>query len=574
MACYPVPVPQVSKSIRFAIIGPGRAAARFAHGLQAVENTSLAAIWGRNSDRARAFAGKFSDPIVAPTLNDLLSSNIDAVYIATHPDTHAEFCLQALAAGIHVLCEKPAALNVCQLQTVLSAARRHDRLFMEAMKPPFFPLYQRLRRHLESDPIGLIGFVRAGHCDSSIGPDYPLHFAELGGGGIMGIGPYEAFLALDWLGPLKRVQTMGRLNSEGVDNFAIFQTEHERGLAQLHTGIDLLSHGDALLSGPGGYVLLRANWWNPSYATVHYLDGRIVEIDSPYTGSGFNYETTHFCDLIRQDLRESPVIPHALSLGMARLLEEARVALGVHFPAETKIDDRHPFDKATGLDTGGFIPGNDLHPGHPHDSHLGSYYGTAPSLVQAVLDRWLETPDRLFVENYTFIDFGSGKGRVVLIASKLPFRKCIGVELNPDLNAIAADNFARWQQSGNPRSPLEAVCQDALAFEFPPGPCLVYLFNPFPSQVLAHLIDRIAEAFAGRPGQLDLLYVNAEFKDLLDQHQGFTPLWQMPVTMSAEDAAADLLHQVDASGRKPYAEDSQDPCVAWRFTGSTNVTPA
>ena len=145
-----------------------------------------------------------------------------------------------------------------------------------------------------------------------------------------------------------------------------------------------------------------------------------------------------------------------------------------------------------------------------------------------MLDRWLETPDRLFVENYTFIDFGSGKGRVVLIASKLPFRRCIGVELNSELNAIATQNFARWQQSGNARSPLEPVCQDALAFEFPPGPCLVYLFNPFPRSAISQLVDRIAEAFADRPGQLDLLYLNAEFRDVLDQHPGFTPLWQMP----------------------------------------------
>ena len=137
-----------------------------------------------------------------------------------------------------------------QVERVIAAARAHDRLFMEAMKPPFFPLYRRLREHLEADPIGAVGFVRAGHCDSSIGPDYPLHFRELGGGGILGIGPYEAFLALDWLGPVKRVQTMGRVNAAGVDSFAIFQSEHERGMAQLHTGIDLLSQGDAVLSAP------------------------------------------------------------------------------------------------------------------------------------------------------------------------------------------------------------------------------------------------------------------------------------------------------------------------------------
>jgi predicted dehydrogenase len=556
--------------IRFAIIGPGRAASRFAQGVEAVERATLAAVWGRDADRARAFAERFSILAIAPTIESLVSADIDAVYVATHPDTHAAFCMQALAAGKHVLCEKPACLNQSQLDQVLAAARRHDRLFMEAMKPPFFPLYVKLRNHLEQDPIGPIGFVRAGHCDSSIGPDYPLHFAELGGGGIMGIGPYEAFLALDWLGPLKRVQTMGRLSPAGIDNFAIFQSEHEHGMAQLHTGIDLSSQGDALLCGARGYVLMHANWWNPTHATVHYLDGRIVELEVPYTGSGFNYETTHFCDLIREGLRESPIISHQLSHGMARLLEEARTALGVRFPAEetpAHTDDRHPFDQATGLDTGGFIPADQLNTGQASNSPLGSYYATAPSLAQAMLDRWLETPDRLFVENYTFIDFGSGKGRVVLVASKLPFRKCIGVELNPGLNAIAADNFARWQQSGNARSPLQAICQSALDFEFPPGPCLVYLFNPFPSEIMAQLIDRIATAFADRPGQLDLLYVNAEFSGLIDQHPAFTPLWQMPVRMSQEDAAADLLHQVDATGNRPFAEESQDPCAAWRFTG-------
>lgn len=150
----------------------------------------------------------------------------------------------------------------------------------------------------------------------------------------MGIGPYEAFLAIDWLGSLRRVQTMGRLSPAGVDNFALIQTEHERGMAQLHTGIDLLSRGDALLCAPRGYVLLHANWWNPARATIHYVEGRIVELDESYTAGGFNYETGHFCDLIRDGLRESPVITHDLSRGMARLLEKARLALGVHFPGE------------------------------------------------------------------------------------------------------------------------------------------------------------------------------------------------------------------------------------------------
>jgi len=306
--------PQVtdeSQLIRFGIIGPGRAAARFAEGLTAVPNATLHSVWGRNPAKTQAFAQKHNVPQTPATLDQFLATDIDAVYVATHPDTHADLCIQALAA-----------------------AHQNNRLFMEAMKPPFFPLYERLRQHLADDPIGPVGFVRAGHCDSTLAPDHPLHFPELGGGGIMGIGPYEAFLALDWLGPLKRVHTLGRLNAAGVDSFALIHTEHENGMAQLYTGLDLLSHGDALLSAPRGYVLIHANWWNPTRATIHYLDRRQVELHVPFESGGFNYETDHFCQLIRSGLRESPIIPHNMSLGMAHLLESARKALGVHFPTE------------------------------------------------------------------------------------------------------------------------------------------------------------------------------------------------------------------------------------------------
>jgi scyllo-inositol 2-dehydrogenase (NADP+) len=326
------PVP--GRVIHWAVAGPGRAAARFAEGLKAVPGACLDAVWGRDSQKALDYARRFDAAEICSTFDALLACDVDAVYISTHPDTHAELSLRALRSGRHVLCEKPAMLNEHQLELVLGVARRCDRLFMEAMKPPFFPLYRRLREHLKDDPIGPVGYVRAGHADSTMSPEYPLHFRELGGGGIMGIGPYEAFLALDWLGPLRRVQTMGRLSQAGVDALALFQTEHERGMAQLHTGLDLLSRGDALLSGSSGFVTLHENWWNPTRATVRYADGRTVELHEPFQSSGFNYETEHFCELVRAGKRESPEITHALSLGMARLLEEARATLGVRFPGE------------------------------------------------------------------------------------------------------------------------------------------------------------------------------------------------------------------------------------------------
>ena len=71
--------------------------------------------------------------------------------------------------------------------------------------------------------------------------------------------------------------------------------------------------GDALIAATGGYVTIHENWWNPASATIRYTDGRVVELDAPFEGGGLNYETAHFCELIRAGQLESPVMTHAKS---------------------------------------------------------------------------------------------------------------------------------------------------------------------------------------------------------------------------------------------------------------------
>lgn len=330
--------------IRWGLIGPGRASARFCEGLAAVPHSSVVAVWGRSQIAAESLVGRYGGE-VCDSIDCLLArKDVDAIYVGTHPDSHASFCLAALHAGKHVLCEKPSALNVSELEKILAAARSADRLWMEAIKSPFFPLYRRLREQLASDPIGPIGFVRAGHADASRDPHtYPTYDVNIGGGGLLGIGPYPAFLALDWLGPLRSVHAAGRKGAvgaagAGVDVLALVTTEHEGGFAQLHTGLLLSSEGDALLSGTLGYAKLHANWWSPQKATVVYSDGRRVELDEPFSSGGFNYETAHFCDLVRAGARDSPIVSHDMSRSMARLLEEARKQLGVRYPSERHED--------------------------------------------------------------------------------------------------------------------------------------------------------------------------------------------------------------------------------------------
>ena len=131
------------------------------------------------------------------------------------------------------------------------------------------------------------------------------------------------------------MQTIGRIGATGVDTFASLNVRHERGIAQIFCGLDLQGSGDALIAGTGGTVTIHENWWNPARATITYLDGRKVELDAPFEGGGLNYETAHFCELLRAGQTESPVMSHAISMQMIAITDAARRDLGVRFPFET-----------------------------------------------------------------------------------------------------------------------------------------------------------------------------------------------------------------------------------------------
>jgi scyllo-inositol 2-dehydrogenase (NADP+) len=320
----------IPRAITWGVIGSGSAANRFCSGLVCVRGTALDAVWSRNRKSANLLAEQ-TKSTACENIEDLLRRPIDAVYVSTLPDSHAQYSLAALQAGKHVLCEKPAMLNVDQLVKVLQVARQHNLLFMEAIKSPFYPLYRQLRQHLHEDPIGDVRFVRAGYATADVPSTHPSWRLDTGGGGLMGIGVYQVFLAVDWLGEAQSMHAFGRMGHDGVDTFASLQTQHVNGFAQLFSGLDLSGPGDAVLVGSEGYAMIYENWWNPLRSTIRYRDGRVIELNEPIVGGGFNYEIEHFCELIRLGKTESPVITHEKSKQIARILDYARRSVGVSF---------------------------------------------------------------------------------------------------------------------------------------------------------------------------------------------------------------------------------------------------
>jgi SAM-dependent methyltransferase len=216
---------------------------------------------------------------------------------------------------------------------------------------------------------------------------------------------------------------------------------------------------------------------------------------------------------------------------------------------------KHPFDNQYSVDTSGLIGSDELRTGHRNDLFNTAYYGMAPSRFHHVMQGWLSDPAHPPIDTCSFVDLGCGKGRALMMASTYPFREVIGVELNPGLAAIAEANRATWTEAGRAVSPIRIVCQDATEFVFPPGHCLLYLFNPFTTPVVEQLLTQIEHQFADRPGMLDVIYFNPQSEQLFHPHSGFRQLWSGTVPMSNEDIAAD-----------PVASP-EDLCSLYRWTG-------
>ena len=113
---------------------------------------------------------------------------------------------------------------------------------------------------------------------------------------------------------------------------------------------------------------------------------------------------------------------------------------------------------------------------------------------------------------------------------------------------------------------MRIVCQDVTEFKFPANPCVAYMFNPFGEPVLKKLLRHLESEFANRPRQLDLLYANDEYHDLLAWNSRWTRLWRGLVPLSEEDEVADkeiLNHQPESE----YTWSTEEPCSVYRLIG-------
>jgi SAM-dependent methyltransferase len=201
----------------------------------------------------------------------------------------------------------------------------------------------------------------------------------------------------------------------------------------------------------------------------------------------------------------------------------------------------HPFDAKYGTDTGGYLGPEELVKGRENDALNYGYSAIAPSVFREACRRWRETLPAVSgrMEAYSFVDVGAGKGRPLLLAAELPFRKVIGVEISEELARVAQRNVARWIRAARPKAKIRVVQADAAKFRWPRTPLLVYLYNPFACKLVAQVAESLAASAASGSGLVDLLYVNPTCTDTLTSQGLFVRLWTARIPMDEADQKAD-----------------------------------
>ena len=188
-------------TIRWGVLSTASISDSLIPGLLAADGCELAGIASRSRDRAEAAGARWGCPAYASYEAVLDDPAIDAVYIPLPNHLHVEWTIKALEAGKHVLCEKPLALTVGDVDKIAAAAERTGRHVLEAFMYRFAPRWRHAVELVASGAIGQPRVVRIGFAFAQ-----PLDLAnirfipEVGGGIIWDMGCYATNMARGMLG--------------------------------------------------------------------------------------------------------------------------------------------------------------------------------------------------------------------------------------------------------------------------------------------------------------------------------------------------------------------------------------
>ena len=179
------------------------------------------------------------------------------------------------------------------------------------------------------------------------------------------------------------------------------------------------------------------------------------------------------------------------------------------------------FDRRFGVQTAGKIRSADLTIATPSARYASNYEPVSGPFVTETI-----TGLRIDPREFTFVDFGCGKGKALLLASTFPFKKIVGVELARDLKDIAEDNARRYRRRARRCHAIEVVHLDAAELPIPPGPVVCFFYDPFGEEIMSRIVRNLERSFREEPRDLAVIYINPRLDHLFEGQAWLTRVRQ------------------------------------------------
>lgn len=309
------------EKIRWGILGSASIAKRAViPAIKQSETGVVAAIASRSIEKSKETAEEFDIPVTYGSYEELLADeSIDAVYIPLPNYLHKEWTIKAAAAGKHVLCEKPIALNEEETQEMVEACNQAGVVLAEGFMYRYHPRYKMIRDIIDS---GEIGEIRGIHNTFTYNNPFARAASNFrykdGGGSIYDIGVYPITAARMLLGQEPQAVTVHALLSE----------EHEN-VDMMVTGILEFDHGVALSFDCG--------MWAAGRNTLEIVgsDGRI---EVPLAFITTQKEADNFFVITldgRNDVRREVTVPYVNEFALQMDAIGRRILFGEPLPYPT-----------------------------------------------------------------------------------------------------------------------------------------------------------------------------------------------------------------------------------------------
>ncbi len=343
----------MADKLSWGIISTGRIAKVFAAALAASRTGRLVAAGSRTRAAAEKFAADFGGIRAHASYEALLADpEVAAVYIGTPHDSHAALTIAAAAAGKHVLCEKPLALNHADAARAVAAARRHGVFLMEAFMYRCHPQTARLADLVRGGAIGELRMIQAVFSfNRPVDPKLRLYNRALGGGAILDIGCYPMSIARLVAGAAagrpfaepEKLSGAGRIHPVAqVDEYAAATLQFPGGLmAQLACGITAMREISVRVFGADGMIDLPVPFhpgsaFGPPGRILVHRNGQPApeEIACPAPADLYALEADTVGEAVARGELESSAMSPADSLGNLAALDAWRAAAGMRYAGE------------------------------------------------------------------------------------------------------------------------------------------------------------------------------------------------------------------------------------------------